>query len=171
MNRLFISYAHADEALKNRLLVHLKALKREGLIDLWHDRMLSGGEKLDSSIKNELATANLVILLISADFINSEYCFEREMKQAFLRAHEGQCRVVPVIVKPCDWRTQPVQRRLKLGDIIALPTDGKPVTTWANPEEAWLDVNLGIRKILMKGDASQRFRWGMRNVKYWAHSS
>jgi predicted nucleotide-binding protein len=89
----FISYAHADEALKDRFLVHLAALRREGLIGVWHDRMLKPGQHLDSTIETELAASDLVILLISPDFIHSNYCTEKEMQRAFARAKTGGCSV------------------------------------------------------------------------------
>src|SRR5262245_41355084 len=74
-------------------------LKRERLIGVCHDRMLRPGEHLDRAIEVELAAADLVILLVSPDFINSDYCTEREMQRAFARAKEGRCKVVPVILK------------------------------------------------------------------------
>ena len=105
---VFVAYAHMDERLKGRFLVHLAALQREGLIGVWHDRMLKPGEHLDSSIENELAAADLVILLISPDFINSDYCTEKEMRRAFARARDGQCQVAAVILKPCQWQNIPI---------------------------------------------------------------
>src|SRR5215216_4117785 len=100
----FISYAHVDEKLKDRFLVHLAALKRERLIGVWHDRMLKPGDHFDRAIEAELAAADLIILLVSPDFINSDYCTEKEMQRAFARAKDERCRVVAVILKPCLWR-------------------------------------------------------------------
>jgi hypothetical protein len=108
MARAFISYTHADEQLKDQFLLHLAPLKREGLIEIFHDRMLRPGDHLDESIQEELAASDLVILLVSAAFLNSEYCYEEEMKRAFARQREGSARVVAVILRPCQWMNVPV---------------------------------------------------------------
>jgi predicted nucleotide-binding protein len=115
MISVFISYAHADEKLKNRFLVHLGALKRERLIGVWHDRMLRPGDHLDKAIETELAAADLVILLVTPDFINSDYCTEKEMQRAFARAKDGRCKVIPVILKPSLWRDIPIDD--EVGDL------------------------------------------------------
>src|SRR5262245_41244834 len=156
MTSVFISYAHADEKLKNRLLVHLGALKRERLIGVWHDRMLSPGENLDRAIEAELAAADLVILLVSPDFINSDYCTEKEMQRAFARAKDGRCKVVPVILKPSLWRDIPIDDEGgRLGDFVALPDDGKPVTRSRHGQESALDsVVAGIRLLIRNKSAS-----------------
>jgi hypothetical protein len=153
---VFISYAHADEKLKNRFLVHLAALKREGLVSVWHDRMLRPGEHLDAAIEAELAAANLVILLVSPDFINSDYCTEKEMQRAFARARDSRCKVVPVILKPSLWRDIPIDDKGgRLGDFVALPDDGKPVTRSRHGRESALDsVVAGIRRLITDKGAS-----------------
>lgn len=155
---VFISYAHADEKLKYRFLVHLGALKREGLIGVWHDRMLSPGEHLDRAIEAELAAAELVILLASPDFINSDYCTEKEMQRAFARAKDGRCKVVPVILKPCRWRDIPIDDEGgRLGDFVALPHDGKPVTRSRHGQDSALDsVVAGIRSLIKDKSAPAR---------------
>src|SRR3954447_25404815 len=117
----FFSYAHFDEPLKDRFLVHLAALRREDLIGVWHDRMLKAGQHLDSAIETELAAADLVIMLISPDFIHSNYCTEREMQRAFARAKVRKCIVVPVILEPCQWSNIPIEAGGRLGDFVALP--------------------------------------------------
>jgi TIR domain len=147
MISVFISYAHADEKLKDRFLVHLGALKRERLIGVWHDRMLRPGDHLDRAIEAELAAAKLVILLVSPDFINSDYCTEKEMQRAFARAKRGQCKVVAVILKPSRWREIPIDDEGgRLGDFVALPKDGKPVTR--NREKALDSVVASIRRLI-----------------------
>jgi hypothetical protein len=151
----FISYAHADEKLKDRFLVHLTALKRERLINVWHDRMLRPGEHLDRAIETELAAADLVILLVSPDFINSDYCTEREMQRAFARAKNGECKVVPVILKDCRWRDIPINEQGgRLGDFVALPRDGKPVARSRNRDSALDSVVAGIRGFIKDESAS-----------------
>jgi hypothetical protein len=150
MVSVFISYAHADEKLKDRFLVHLGALKRERLIGVWHDRMLRPGEHLDRAIEAELAAADLVVLLVSPDFINSDYCTEMEMRRAFARAKDGRCMVVPVILRPSLWRDIPIDDEGgRLGDFVALPHDGKPVTQSRHGRESALDsVVAGIRRLI-----------------------
>ena len=149
MVSVFISYAHADERLKKRFLVHLDALHRERLITVWHDRMLKPGEHLDSAIEAELAGADLVILLMSPDFIHSNYCTEKEMQRAFARAKDGRCKVVHVILEPCQWPNIPIDGGGRLGDFLATPRDGKPVTKWPRGIEAGLNsVVADIRRLI-----------------------
>jgi len=155
MISVFISYAHADEKLKERFLVHLDALKREGLIGVWHDRMLGPGEHLDTEIEAKLAAADLVILLVSPDFIHSDYCTEKEMQRAFARAMDGRCEVVPVILKDCRWRDIPIDDQGgRLGEFVALPRDGKPVTRSRNRESALDSAVAGIRRLIKDRTAS-----------------
>jgi TIR domain len=148
MISVFVSYAHADERLKEQFLVHLAALKRQGLVGVWHDRMLKPGQHLDSAIEAKLAAANLVILLVSPDFINSDYCIEKEMQRAFARAKQGQCKVAAIILRPCQWREIPIDSGGQLGDFLATPGDGKPVTQWSNRDAAWDSVVADVRGLI-----------------------
>jgi len=140
MAKLFFSYCHADEALRDRLEVHLSLMKNQGLIETWHDRGITAGSNVDAAIDENLESADVILLLISADFIASKYCFSIEMKRALERHNEGSARVIPVILEPCDWHTAP------FGKLLAVPKDGKAVTTWAHQAEAWTDVTRQIRK-------------------------
>jgi len=142
MAKLFFSYCHADEALRDRLEVHLSMMKHQGLIETWHDRGITAGSDLDSTIKENLETADVILLLVSADFIASWYCFSVEMKRALERHAEGSARVIPVILEACDWHPAP------FGKLLAVPKDGKAVTTWPNQAEAWTDVTRQIRKAI-----------------------
>ncbi|HEX8513850.1 MAG TPA: toll/interleukin-1 receptor domain-containing protein [Allosphingosinicella sp.] len=151
MTTAFISYTHADEPLKDLFLQHLAPLRREGLIELWHDRMLNVGDHLDENIQKELASSDLIILLVSAAFLDSEYCFEEEMQRAFARQREGKARVVVVILRPCQWKNVPVGSGLTLSSFLAVPKDGKPVTSWANADEAFDDAAGFIRRLLVTG--------------------
>lgn len=151
MAKLFFSYCHADEALRDRLEVHLSLMKNQGLIETWHDRGITAGSNVDETIDENLESADVILLLISADFIASRYCFAIEMKRALQRHDEGTARVIPVILEPCDWHTAP------FGKLLAVPKDGKAVTTWPNQAEAWMDVTRQIRKAieeLERGKAS-----------------
>lgn len=142
MAKLFFSYCHADEALRDRLEVHLSMMKHQGLIETWHDRGITAGSDFESTIKENLETADVILLLVSADFIASWYCFSVEMKRALERHAEGRAHVIPVILEPCDWHPAP------FGKLLAAPKDGKAVTTWPNQAEAWADVTRQIRKAI-----------------------
>jgi hypothetical protein len=139
MAKLFFSYSHVDEALRDRLEVHLSLLKHQGLIETWHDRRITAGSELDVAINENLESADVILLLVSADFIASKYCFSLEMKRALERHEEGTARVIPVILSSCDWHTAPFKK------LLAAPKDGKAVTSWANQEEAWTDVARQVR--------------------------
>lgn len=136
---LFFSYSHVDETLRNQLEVHLSALKRQGLIATWHDRRIIAGSPVGDAIDVNLNAAQLVLLLVSSDFIASDYCYEREMERAMQRHGKGEACVIPVILRPCDWHDLP------FGKLLAAPRDGKAITTWANIDEAFLDVERAIK--------------------------
>ncbi len=137
--RLFISYSHDDEVLRRELDKHLAMLRREGVIRIWHDREIGAGEEWRGQIDDELETAHLILLLISASFIHSDYCFDIETNRALERHGRGEARVIPVIGRTCDWRTAP------FAELQALPTNGKPVTRWEDRDEAWTEVAKGLR--------------------------
>jgi hypothetical protein len=138
--RLFYSYSHHDEKLRLKLDEQLAALKRRGIIDAWHDRKITGGVEWEPKIDEEIESANIVLLLVSASFIASDYAYGRELEQALQRHKKGTCRVIPVILRPVDWSDTP------FSSLQALPKDGKPVTMWKNRESALLDVVRGIQK-------------------------
>src|SRR5947209_18596837 len=96
---LFFAYAHNDEDFRKELDAHLSLLKREGLINVWHDRKIEAGIDWASEIDVYLNTADIVLLLISADFLASEFCFSTEMKRALQRHDAGEARVIPVILR------------------------------------------------------------------------
>ena len=124
--KIFISYSHVDEWLKDELVSHFGALKRNGLVDVWHDRKIPPGGILDDEIDARLKISDLCLFLISADFINSDYCVKREYKEAVARRAAGDAEIVPIIVRPCDWDVEGL-RRFK-----ALPDDAVPVTKGAD---------------------------------------
>ncbi|CAJ3963452.1 toll/interleukin-1 receptor domain-containing protein [Burkholderia pseudomallei] len=140
MASVFFSYTHVDESLRDQLEIHLSLMKREGLISAWHDRRIVAGDNLDDSIDAQLEKADIILLLVSANFIASEYCFATEMTRALERHRAGEARVIPVILRACDWHSAP------FGKLNAVPTDGRPVTSWANQDEAFADIAKSIRK-------------------------
>ncbi len=150
--RAFISYSHHDSTALDRLHVHLANLQRERRIEAWYDREILAGDVLDDQISQELEAADLFLLLISPDFIASNYCVEREMQRALERHDAGEARVVPIIVEPCDWAAMPQLRRLR-----AVPQDGNPISEWANANNAYLNVVQELRRIVdaSEADASE----------------
>ena len=103
MIKVFLSYAHKDEPFQNELNEHLGALKREGIIETWSDRQISLGDNWNDEISQQLETADLILLLVSSAFVDSIYCYEKEMRRAIERHEAGKARVIPIIVRPCHW--------------------------------------------------------------------
>jgi hypothetical protein len=139
VNTVFFSYSHKDEALRDQLETHLAMLKRQGVISTWHDRRLVAGDDLNAGISRELETADIILLLVSADFLASDYCYGIEMARALERHQSGAARVIPVILRPCDWHHAP------FGTLLAAPKDGRPVTKFPDPDDAFLDITNAIR--------------------------
>jgi hypothetical protein len=142
MPTLFFSYSHVDEALRDQLETHLAGLKRQGVISSWHDRGIAVGADIGQAIDSHIDAADVVLLLISPDFIASDYCYKREMSRALERHRKGEARVIPVILRPCDWHDLP------FGKLLATPKDGRAITTWPNIDLAFLDVVTSIKRAL-----------------------
>lgn len=144
MVKAFISYSHKDEALRKELDSHLAMLKRSGAIETWNDRRIVAGTEFDSEISEHLESSQLILMLISADFLSSNYCYDIEMGRAMEKHSDGSSVVIPVILRPCDWHSSP------LGKILATPTDGKPVTLFANQDEAFTNIAKDVRRAAEK---------------------
>lgn len=140
MASVFFSYSHKDEALRDELESHLALLKNQGLIDAWYDRRIVAGDEVDDTIFSKLETADIILLLVSSDFISSPYCYSREMMRAMARHEAGEARVIPVILRHCVWQGAP------FGKLLAAPRDGKPVTSWPDRDEALADVARQVAK-------------------------
>jgi len=138
---LFCAYSHRDEILRDELEKHLTSSSRRGLISVWHDRQITGGTEWDGEIDEQLNRADIILLLISADFIASDYCYEEEMTRAIERHDQGEARVVPIILRPCVWDDAPFAK------LQGLPRDMIPVTKCASQDEALSDIAVGIRKV------------------------
>ena len=149
INILFC-YAREDEELLNKLKTHLRPLQRLGIIDVWYDREIRAGTEWEQEIKQHLNAAQIILLLVSPDFIDSDYCYSIEMKRALERHDKGETKVIPIILRHTFWHIGP------LGKLQALPKDGKPVTdpSWYNLDRAFYDVTDGIHKVV-EGLASQ----------------
>ncbi len=139
---VFISYSHKDDALQEELIAHLSSLRRRGNITAWYDRAVEAGAEWEAQIKDKLETAQVILMLISPAFMASDYCYDIEMQRALERHEEGTARVIPVILRPCDWREAPFSK------LKAMPEDGKPVTQWGDRDTAFLNVVQGIKRAL-----------------------
>lgn len=149
MLNVFISYSHKDDEFRERLDVHLALLKRQGVIRVWHDRRIEAGKDIHGEINENLESADIVLLLVSSDFIASDYCYDREMARAMERHGEGTARVIPVIVRVCDWHGAP------FGHLKAVPRDGQPVTKFTDRDEGLNEVAKAIRDVVAEHGAGR----------------
>ena len=141
---VFYSYAHADEKLRDELAKHLSILQRAGVISSWHDRHIGPGGDWKGIIDQRLNSASLILLLISPDFLGSDYCHDVELKRALERHHSGEARVIPIILRPVDWSSA------ELSSLQALPVDAKPVTIWDNTDQAFVNIAQGVRAAVVE---------------------
>ncbi len=140
---IFFCYAHEDESYRQLLEKHLEPLRRQGFIKIWHDHYITAGSNSQKEIDSHLTTAHIILLLISPDFMHSDYCYNVVTKRAMERYERGEVDIIPVILRPIYWQSAP------FGQLQALPRDGKPVSSW-DLDEAFFDVAEGIRKIIEK---------------------
>jgi hypothetical protein len=136
---IFFSYSHKDEALRDRVAEALSGLKRNQIIQEWHDRQIPPGSEWKDEIDRNLNTADIILLLVSASFLASEYCWSQELNRAMARHEASEARVIPIILRPCDWADAPFAK------LQMLPKDAKAVTLWTNEDAALTDVAQGIR--------------------------
>jgi hypothetical protein len=104
MTKVFISYSHKDEAWKERLQTQLAVLEMEGLLSVWEDRQIALGDSWYPEIETALNTADVAILLISADFLTSRFIRGEEIPRLLERREKEGIRVIPLILKPCPWK-------------------------------------------------------------------
>ena len=141
---LFYSYAHEDEGLRDELQGHLKILERRGLLAPWHDRRIVPGQDWSQQIDTNLRVAELVLLLVSKDFIESDYIMGTELGAAMQRHAAQQTVVVPIVVRAVDLDPEDAED-LPFLKLQGLPSSLRPVTSWPNRDEAWTDVAKGLR--------------------------
>jgi TIR domain/NB-ARC domain len=139
---VFCSYAHEDEVWLHKLEKHLSLLKRQGLISLWHDRLITPGIDWARTIDTHLETASVILLLVSADFFASDYCYGIEVKRALERQEANEAQVIPILVRPVDWKGAP------FAHLRVLPTDAKPLVSWQSKDAALTDIAAGIRRVI-----------------------
>jgi hypothetical protein len=149
MVKVFFSYSHDDETDRNELEKHLAVLKREGLIETWHDRRILAGAALGNEIDQNLTESNLVLLLVSPDFLESDYCYSKEMQKALEMRSQGIAWVIPIIVEHCDWKHTPLK------DLLACPKDGKPISDYPNPNKAFNEIANEIRRVIAEISGKQ----------------
>lgn len=143
---IFCAYAHEDEVWLRKLETHLSLLQRQGLVSLWYDRLIAPGTNWARTINAHLETASVILLLVSADFFASDYCYGIEMQHALEHAAAGEARIIPILVRPTDWTDAP------FAHLQVLPTDAKPLASWQDEDTALADVVAGIRRVI--GDVS-----------------
>jgi hypothetical protein len=140
---LFISYSHADATLERELVKHLEPLKRLGQIAIWHDLELKAGDEWDKTIARNLENADIILLLISVDFLNSAFCYDNELQKAMERHGVGDARVIPIILRSCLWKHSIFSK------LQALPQYGKAITSFSDHDSAFADVAEAIRQVVL----------------------
>ncbi|HEU5229480.1 MAG TPA: toll/interleukin-1 receptor domain-containing protein [Ktedonobacteraceae bacterium] len=135
---LFFSYAQEDILLLKELEKHLSMLKHHGLINVWYDREISAGMEWRTQIDAYLNAAQIILLLVSPDFMASDYCYSIEMKRAMERHERDEARVIPILLRSVSCEGAPFAR------LQMLPINGKPITSWSNPDEAFKEVTQSI---------------------------
>ena len=143
--KIFISYSHKDKKFKDELVTMLAGLQRQGIVDAWQDRRISPGDEWNKSIQAAMDECDLALLLVSPDYIASRFIQEEEQPKLLQRRKEMQTRVIPIIVRPCKWQSEPV-----LEDLQALPENGKPIIKFSKAsgarEQVWTDIANAIEE-------------------------
>jgi len=141
---VFFSYSHRDEKCRIYLEGHLSSLIHRGLISAWHDRKIDAGEEWKGKIDEHLNSAQIILLLISSDFLHSKYCSDVEMKRAMERHDRGEAKVIPIILRHVNWRGEPYSK------LQALPANAEPIQggNWRSVDEACKDVAEGLEKAI-----------------------
>jgi len=144
MVKIFFSYSHKDEDVRNELEVHLSMLKRQVIVETWHDRRIDAGADFADVIDNNMEDSDIILLLVSPYFLASDYCYEIELQRALEKHQAKDARVIPVILDPCDWH------HTSFGNLLAVPKDGTPISKYPNQHEAFLEIVTVIRNIAQK---------------------
>jgi len=139
---VFTSYAHKDEDMREELDVHLAMIKRQPAIKVWNDREIIPGDEWDDSIKEELNSADIILLLVSPRFLASRYIYDVEIKTALERHENKSAIVVPIILKACDWTVT------EFAKLQALPRNATPVNKWDDMDEAFYNVASGLKQVI-----------------------
>ena len=140
--KIFFCYSNEDRALLNQLEKHLSPLKRLRNVSIWAERDIQAGSAWEEGISRSIKDADILLLLVSADFMASDYCYSREMNEALKRHRQGTAHVIPILVRPVDISSSPLE------DLKALPENGEALTVWKNQDEAFYIVAQGIKKVI-----------------------
>ena len=138
---VFYSYVSIDEDLRRELETHLSLLQKQRVISGWHQRKILAGSDWQDEVDRHLIEAQVILLLISVDFLASDYCYSVELKRALERHRAGEARVIPILLRPVFYESAPFSM-LKM-----LPRDNLPITKWGNRDEAWVDVVRALRLV------------------------
>ena len=142
--KVFFCYSRKDEEIREEIDSCLSLLRRQGFIETWHDRKISAGREWENAIHEELISSQVILLLVSLNFLASDYCYDTELEKAMELHKRGDAIVVPIIIKPCDWKYAP------FSSFQCIPKDGKPLTTWNNRDEGLLSITTELRKSIVE---------------------
>ena len=142
--KIFVSYAHKDDTFRQDMMTHLAVFRRHPAINIWDDKGIDPGEEWDEEIRTELKSADIILLLISANFLASEYIYEVELKEALEKHDRREAVVIPVILRKCHWQMEAFAK------LQGLPRGAKPVKSWEDEDEAYLNIAEGLRRVIMK---------------------
>ena len=142
MKKVFISYAHKDEEYKDELKTHLIVLQRLGKIEIWDDRAIDAGDEWRPEIMKALESADIILMLISSSFIASDFCYVTELGRALERHEAKTARVIPVIIRSCEWT------KLPFGKLQAVPKNGKAISESSNPDAAYTFIAQQISRVV-----------------------
>jgi len=140
--RLFYSYSHKDADLRARLATYLAPLRQQKKIVEWYDRDIKPGGDWDKEISEQLKSAHLILLLVTEDFLASDYCFGVEVEHALARLKAGEVQVVPVSLRPCLWEES------RFSELQIIPRDAKPISSLTSPEDGFVNVANEIRVLV-----------------------
>jgi len=144
MARVFVSYSHIDQGLRTQLDVHMAMLKRQDHAEVWTDHCIRPGEPFDARISDALEAADVILLLVSPEFLHSDYCVTIEMQRALVRARAGEAEAIGIILRPCDWKASEIAK------LKVLPTDGLPVVKFPTYDDGFHDVVTHLRAMLTR---------------------
>ena len=139
--KLFVSYCHDDGSLIEDFVSHIKPLKDNGVIDDWYDRKIESGNDFLDEIDSNLTSSDIICLMLSKNFFSSPACIKEKDRALKLKEQKG-VRVIPIILSNCLW-----MEYKDLSCLLALPTDGKPITSFEDKDEGWCDILRGIKKV------------------------
>jgi hypothetical protein len=156
--KIFYSYSHEDETLRKKLDDHLNFLKEDSVI-AWCDREIILGQEIDEEIRKELDDADIILLLISSNFLKSFYCKEIEMKRAMERHEAKEAMVVPILLSDCRWQKSPFAK------LLMGPEDAKAIDNskyWNTINEAFTDVVTKFEKTVEFVKQKKSIKWGRK---------